>query len=174
MFNTIFTPQFKNLFSDAIDSILEANALTLECKILYPNTNPVLCNNCIFDPIFNKSLNRYNNTGPSPFADLSLCPVCNGVGFNTHNKEENIYLAVIFDSKHWFNWGPKSNSVKIPDGMVQTICRSELLPKIRNADRILIDTSKNSYGSYYYVRYSDPEFAGFGNTRYVFTMWQRS
>ncbi|MEX0598520.1 MAG: hypothetical protein WD512_18705 [Candidatus Paceibacterota bacterium] len=174
VFNNIFTTDFKNVFNDAIDSLLEQNGLTLPCKLIYSNTNPILCNNCIFDPISNRSLNKYNGTGPSFFGDLSICPVCNGFGFDSSNKEELIHLAVLFDSKSWLNWNSKSNTIRVPDGMIQTICKSDLLPKIRNADKILIDTNKENYGSYYYIRSNDPEFAGFGDTRYIFTMWQRA
>jgi len=90
------------------------------------------------------------------------------------DSEETIYMAVLFDSKYWFNWNNKSNTIRVPDGMVQTICHANLLPKIRNADKILIDTTKETYGSYYYTRANDPELAGFGDTNYIFTMWQRA
>lgn len=176
IYDNIFSSSngFKGVFNDAIDSLLSQNGLTLPCRFIYSNTNPVLCSNCLFDAVSNRSANRYNGTGPSPFADYSICPICNGFGYDSDNKEELVYLGVLFDSKHWFNWNNKSNTIRVPDGMVQTICKAELLPKIRNADKILIDTNNEVYGSYYYIRANDPEFAGFGDTRYIFTMWQRA
>ena len=164
----------KSTFNDAIDTLISQNGLSLPCRLLYANTQPSICNNCIFDPISNRSLNKYNGTGPSPFGEFSICPVCNGAGFNITQAEETVYLAVLFDSKYWFNWNNKSNTIRVPDGMVQTICHANLLPKIRNADKILIDTTKETYGSYYYTRANDPELAGFGDTNYIFTMWQRA
>jgi hypothetical protein len=168
---TIITNQFKNLFNSAIDEILSSNGLTRECKLIYPNTNPNLCPNCIFDPMINRSSNHYNDIGPSPFGDLTICPVCNGEGFISGKTEELITLAVIQDSKYWMNW--KYNSVNITDGMIQTICLATLLPKIRNAEKILIDLSKENFGAYFYTRSSDPELAGLGDNRYIITMWKR-
>lgn len=168
-------PALKTVFNNAIDSLLEQNALSLQCRLLYANTNPVLCNNCLFDHISNTSLNKYNGTGPLPFNDFGICPVCNGQGFDFNGKEELIYLGVIFNSKYWFNWNQRSSdSIRVPDGSVQTICKSDLLPKIRAADKIQIDVNQEKYGSYYYTRANDPEFAGFGDTRYIFTIWHRA
>jgi len=174
-FSTLMTdPSLKTTFNNAIDSLLEQNSLSLPCKLIYANTNPMTCNNCLFDHISNRSLNQYNGTGPVPFPDMSICPVCNGEGFSIDNKEEIIYLGVIFNSKYWFNWNSRSmDTVRIPDGSVQTICKSELLPKIRSADKIQIDITQERYGSYFYTRANDPELAGFGDTRYIFTTWFR-
>ena len=169
---TIITNQFKNLFNTMIDEILSTHGLTIQCRLIYPNTNPDLCPNCIFDIVSSRSSNIFNNTGPSPFSDLTMCPVCNGAGFVSGKKEELVTLAVIYDSKYWMNW--KYNSVNISDGMIQTICHSALLPKIRNAEKIVVDLSKENYGSYLYVRSSDPELAGLGDNRYIITMWKRT
>lgn len=164
----------KSVYNNAIDSLISQQGLSIQCKLLYSNNQPSICPNCIFDPISNRSLNKYNGSGPSPFTEFSICPICNGTGFNTTRQEELVYLAVLFDSKYWFNWNNKSNTIRVPGGSVQTICTSDLLPKLRNADKILIDTSKETYGSYYYTRANDPEFAGFGDTRYIFTIWHRA
>ena len=171
MANIIISQQFKDLFNTAIDEILSANGLTVPCRLIYSNTNPQTCNNCIFDSINSRSSNIYNNSGPVPFTNQTICPVCNGMGFLSGSKEESINLAVIFDSKYWLNW--KYNSVNITDGMVQTVSHSSLLPKLRNAERIFINTNMENYGSYYYQRAADPELAGFGDSRYLITMWKR-
>lgn len=163
----------KTVFNDAIDSLISQQGLALPCYFLYSNTNPQHCKNCMFDPLSNRSLNKYNNTGPAPFGDSSICPICNGIGFESIDKQELVYLSVLFDSKYWFNWGSKLNTVRSPDGSVQTVCRSDLLPKIRNTEKIIIDANKADYGSYIYTRANDPEFAGFGDTRYIFTIWHR-
>lgn len=164
----------KLVFNNAIDSLISQNGLALPCYFLYANTNLQMCHNCIFDPVSNRSLNKYNGSGPSPFGENSICPVCNGMGFDSVNKEELVYLSVLFDSKYWFNWNSKNNTIRVPDGSIQTICRAELLPKIRNADKILIDASKTTYGSYTYTRGNDPELAGLGDTSYIFTIWHRA
>jgi hypothetical protein len=173
IFNTIFTKDLKNLYNDAIDSILADNGLTVPCRLVYSGSkNTTYCNNCVFDPISKLSNNIYNNTGPVPFAENTICPVCMGMGMKTSDSSEILYLAVIFDSKYFMNT-TSSSVVNIVDGMVQTICQSSLLPKIRNADEIVIDTNIEKYGGYTYQRAGDPSPAGFGDHRYIMTMWKR-
>lgn len=166
--------ELKTLYNQTIDALISQQGLALPCYILYSNTNPQTCPNCVFDPISNRSLNMYNGTGAYSFPDNGICPVCNGLGFDSVNKQEAVSLTVLFDSKYWFNWNSKSNAIRVPDGSIQTICKTDLLPKIRNADKILIDASKTKYGSYFYTRGNDPELAGLGDTSYIFTIWHRA
>lgn len=174
IFNTIMTPELKKLYKDGIDSILDQNGLTVPCLIRYigASTN-TRCNNCIFDPISGLSSNAYNGTGPSFFPDGSVCPVCMGNGTISGNvsSSEIVYLAVIFDSKYWINWSSKT--LNIPDGMVQIICKINLLPKIRNASELVINTDIASYGNYVYERAGDPEPAGLYGHDYMISMWKR-
>lgn len=171
-FSGIIQPELKSLFNNAIDALLEQNALTVSCKIRYSGQqNSTFCYNCIFDNISYLSSNIYNNTGPSPFPEGSICPVCMGMGMITNDASENIALACIFDSKYFINWSSKT--VNIPGGTIQTICLSSLLPKIRNANEIIIDADLEQYGNYVYERASDPEPLGFGDNRYIITMWKR-
>ena len=172
-FSNIINSNFKNLFNDAIDSLLENNALTVPCRLIYSGSkNTTYCNNCIFDPISKLSSNIYNGSGPAPFAENSICPVCVGMGMKHGDSTEVLYLAAIFDSKYFLNVSSGS-TVNIVDGMVQTICHSALLPKIRNANEIIIDTNIEKYGGYSYQRAGDPSPAGFGDNRYIITMWKR-
>jgi len=171
MINNIISQNFKNIFNMAIDEILSNHGLTMPCRLQYANTNPILCNNCLFDQIANRSSSIYNNEGPAPFANLTICPICNGQGFTITSKEETLNLAVIFDSKYWLKI--KYDPVKITDGTIQTICSSTLLNKIRNTQRLLVDINKQNDGTYLYERDCDPELAGFGDTRYIITMWKR-
>jgi hypothetical protein len=174
-FSAINFNDLKNTYNNAIDALIDQTGLSLPCKFYYTNNDPTLCSNCVFDHITQKSANTYNGTGPAPFPSMGICPVCNGNGFNAYDNEEIIYLSVILDSKYWFNWNnQKSNPVHVPGGSIQTICKSSLLPKIRNASKIFVDISKENYGSYFYIRSNDPELAGFGDLRYVFTIWNRA
>ena len=51
-FSGLISQELKNTFNNAIDSLLEQNALSLPCKIIYDNQiNSLYCNNCIFDNI---------------------------------------------------------------------------------------------------------------------------
>jgi hypothetical protein len=172
-FSHLINSEFKQLYKDAIDSLLETTALTVPCVFKYSGAgNTVYCNNCIFDTISGLSSNKYNNRGPNPFPEGSICPSCMGMGMTTSaSSSETIYLACIFDSKYWINWSSKM--VNIPDGMVQTISKVELLPKIRNASEIIMDANISKYGNYTYERAGDPEPAGLGSNSYIITMWKR-
>jgi len=173
-FSNIINQNFKNIFNNAIDTILEQGSLTVKCKLIYSSSiiEASLCNNCIFDSISLLSSNIYNNTGPQPFPEFGVCPVCLGKGtIESKNKEEIIPLAVIFDSKYFLNYNSKS--INITTGMVQTLCKMEIINKIRNADEIIFDTNIENYGNYVYQRYGDPEPCGLGDNRYIATLWIR-
>ena len=67
-----------------------------------------------------------------------------------------------------------SQILNVPDGSVQTLCKNSLLPKIRNAKDIVIDTTNvGPYGNYTYQRAGDPEPVGLGDHKYILTMWNR-
>lgn len=170
MFN-IITPQLKALYNEAIDSLIGQNGLAVPCKIIYDSLKRSTCTNCVVDPIQQRSSNKYNGTGPVPFPNMGICPVCAGYGFIDMSAEETVYLAVIFDSKYWFNWDSKA--VNIASNMAQSICNINLLPKLQNAKEIIIDTNVSLYGNRRYSRSSEPEICGFGDNRYIITMWQK-
>jgi hypothetical protein len=172
-FDNIISPLFKSTFNHAIDALLADNALTVPCSLHYESSNRNLCNNCIFDPISQRSLNVYNSNGPSPFSEQSICPVCNGYGSIDKSKVEKIYLAVIFDSKYWFNWANK-NSINISAGSVQTLCSISYLPKLKNAQYMTMDTNISNYNNYSYTIAGDPQPCGLGSHPYLMTMWSRS
>jgi hypothetical protein len=170
-FANIITSQFKTTFQNAIDALLADHALTVPCLIKYGLSEPSLCNNCIYDPISKLSSNRYNGTGPAPFVDNQICPVCVGKGVLLDSNQEVVYLAVIFDSKYWLNWG--SDTIGVPDGQVQTLCSVDYLPKIINAQEIVFDTTlSNRFGEKPYQRNGEPRFYGLGDNKYISTMWK--
>lgn len=168
----IIDSQFKQTFKDAIDAILAETALTVPCTIQYGSSNNTLCPNCVYDPISQRSLNKYNGSGSNPFTTDTICPVCNGYGMIDKSTDEIIHLAVIFDSKYWLNWNNSNNSIHITSGMVQTICSIELLPKIKNAQSITMNNNIKNYGGYLYNRAGEPEPCGLGDHNYIITMWK--
>jgi len=172
IYSGLINSNFKNIFNQAIDALLEDGALSVPCRLRFSNqTSSKLCNNCVFDTISNLSSNMYNQSGPNPFPDGSICPVCLGVGIYQSTSAETVYLACIFDSKYWLNWSSKS--INIPNGMVQTICNISLISKLRNVSDMSIDTNISDYGNYSYERAGDPEPVGLGDNRYIITMWKR-
>lgn len=172
-FSNIISKELKNTFNNAIDSILESTAMSLPCKIIYDNLiNNIYCNNCVFDNISLLSSNIYNGSGPNPFAEGSVCPVCVGTGFlKNGTSEENIHLAFIFDSKYFVNLDSKV--VNIPDGYIQSLCNINLLTKLKNAKEIIFDTNLSQLGHFKYERVSDPEPLGLGDNRYIIVLWKK-
>lgn len=178
-FENIITSEHKKIYNQAIDALLAESGITVSCKFVYvsqPDTNSMLCNNCIFDSIIKLSSNIYNGSGPVPFDNAAVCPVCLGAGFTKQEDkdniyEESIYLGVISDSKFFIKSG--SQTINIPDGSIQTYCSINLLPKIRNASYLIVDPSLEKYGNYAYERNGDPDPTGFGDNNYILTMWKR-
>lgn len=166
----IITNELKTLYKTMIDSLLEENALSLPCKLIYEHSNKTQCNNCDIDPLSGRSANIYKTGGPVNFINGQLCPVCGGDGYLFDKKEENINLLVIFQYKYWINFNTNINS---PDGIIQTICGMEHLPKIKNANRLLIDSDLTGVTRNLFSRFSDPEPAGFGESSYIFTFWKK-
>lgn len=165
-FSNIPYSQLKILYGQSIDSILSQEGLTIPVTLVYSNNKPNYCNNCIFDPVTNKSSNVYNNSGPNPFSENSICPVCLGMGSVSSESNKTIYMAVLFDSKYWIDINPRI--VNIAEGMVQTICKSSLSSKLTNASEIYFNNDSTER----YLRAGDPKFVGLGNTDYIFTMWK--
>lgn len=161
MFENIINNNFKNIFNDAIDNLIGKNGLAVPCSIVYDSLKQELCNNCKFDPMQNRSANLYNGTGVAPFPNHSVCPICGGNGLIDMSANETVYLALIFDSKYWFNWNSKT--VNISNNMAQSICNITLLPKLQNAREIIFDTNTSAYGDRRYTRVNEPEICGLGS-----------
>lgn len=172
-FTNILNSSLKNLYNQAMDAMLSDNGLSVKCSLRYTGANNITyCNNCIIDSISLLSSNKYNNNGPQPFEEGSICPVCMGVGqINSLSSIEIVNMICIFDSKYWLNWSSKT--LNIPNNMVQTICGIDLLPKVRNAKEIIIDNNLAQYGNYIYERAGDPEPVGLDPHQYIITMWKR-
>ena len=170
-FANIISPLFLQTFNNSIDSLLVSGSLSIPCVLKYNNGSAEYCSNCIYDQITKTSSNRYNNTGPGPFANNTICPVCLSLGQVTTNTfTEVLHLATIFDSKYFMNISNKT--VQIPDGAIQTLCSSEYLPKLRSANELSIQNTEQ-YGHYTYERAGDPSLMGLGDTHYCMIMWRR-
>jgi len=171
MFDNLLSSSFKKLYNDAIDSLVSSNGLGVPCTLIYESLKQDICNNCNFDPIQNRSSNTYNGSGPAPFPEFGICPICNGNGIIDMSSNEVIDMALVFDSKYWLNWNSKS--VNIADNMAQSICQIKYLPKIQNAQEIVLDNTIENYGNRRYSRANEPEVCGLGSNRYIITMWQK-
>lgn len=174
-FTNILSDSLKTLYNNAIDAVVNEGGLAMPCGLSYAGQqNQNFCNNCVYDPISKLSANIYNGTGPNPFPDGGVCPVCMGNGvanIDTAVETTTVYLAVILTPKDFF---PINNQiVNMTDGEIQTICHVKLAPQLRNCIGLTLQTDIDNYGGYTYERASDPTPAGFGSHRYIITMWKR-
>lgn len=166
----IISKELKSLYKQFIDELLRENSLSLPCKLVYDSSLFVECPNCNTDPVSHKSSNTYKENGPLVFADGQICPYCRGLGGSYQDASEIINMLVIFDYKYWMDFDSK---VHQPDGMVQTISKLEDYSKIKNCNKIIIDTNLSNYTENYFQRNSDPRPCGFGESSYFFTLWKK-
>lgn len=172
MFNNLISAEFKQLFKDSIDTLLAQNSLSVPCRIKYENIKRDICYNCEFDPINQQSANIPKSSAQINFPINTICPVCQGFGFIDTLSDEVVHLAIIFDSKYFLNWG--SNTVNISDGIIQSLCSISLLPKLKEAKQLIMDTTISNYAHFTYTRASDPQPVGLGANDYIITMWRKS
>lgn len=166
-FSGIITTAFKDIFTNAIDALLEDAALTVPCRLIYSGTKFTLCYNCLISPITGRSTNIYNGTGGVPFAQ-STCPVCGGVGRLSIELTEDIYLAVIRNYKDWVG----GIIVDTPEAYVQTISVISTLDQIKRANQVILNTDITNYAKNLFIRYGEPMPVGFSE-EYIFTMWKK-
>ena len=168
MFHNIITKQFKQIYNDMIDHLISKEGLSTSCKLIFDGTNNKLCPNCIYDPINQKSFNKYNGTGPVSFADGSVCPACLGFGKTQTTSDIIVNLALILDSKYWLNWGP--NHINIPNIAAQTICDISVLPNILSCkNMVVIETESHVPATYSKAGFPTP--IGLGDKKYILTNW---
>lgn len=168
----LISPAFKQTFNYAIDAILEDTALTVPCQLIYGNTNPTECENCMFDPLTGRSAGIYRAGGPVAFIDGQICPWCHGEGLKSEEASESgIYMGVIWDYKKWVNFDPSTRS---PIGSVQTMCKMSLYSKIKQAQSVVFNTGLEELYHHRFMRDSEPTPAGLGDDAYIFTFWKRS
>lgn len=166
----IITNDLKNLYKSFIDELFRNGSLSLPCKLIYEGSVFNECTNCEVDPISHKSSNLYKTGGPISFADGQICPYCRGLGGTYTEASDTKDLLVMFDYKYWINFNSKVHS---PDGLVQTISKLEDYTKIKNCNKIIIDTNIQNYTESYYQRNSEPQPCGFGDSSYFFTFWKK-
>ena len=169
-FSDIINNEFKSIFNNAISALLEDGALTVTCTLEYGITKYENCANCLYDPIGQKSSNRFQNGGPVPFPFGSVCPLCNGNGKKPVTSSENVNLAVIFEPRQFLEM---STPVNTADGYIQTLATISMTPKLRRAKDIIVATDISGFFTHRYHRVSEPLPIGLGNNEFVICTWRR-
>lgn len=169
----IITNEYKQIFNEAIDHLISQDGLGTACKMSY-NSNinsSTECDNCLIDPIYKKSMGKYNGSGPRSFVEGSVCPVCNGDGYIVINNSEILYMAVLVSEKSWIDIG--LDRTQLPNGSLQTISKADTFTKIMNSYSMSISDQNGINDNLLYQRNSDPTYVGFGSNNYIITMWKR-
>ena len=168
-FSGIIDANFKTIFNNAISSMLDSTACTVACTLKYGVTKYDSCSNCIYDPIGKKSSNRFINGGSIPFPFGTICPLCNGAGRRPVESSEVVHLMVIFDPKEFMDKG----TINSPDGLIQTMAKKEMTPKLQRANQIVVSNDISGFFSHTYQRVAEPTPIGLGNNEFVLCMWKR-
>lgn len=168
LFTGLISTTFKQHHIDMITEVIRGSSVT--CQLIFGITLYADCPNCEYDPIGNKSSNRYESGGPSPFT-VGSCPVCMGVGKIPNEETEEISLAPIYDYKEWI---PEiSSNVRSPYGFVQTLSLLETYPSLQRAKEVIIDTCITSTARQRFERYQEPQVGGLGSSAFVMVLWKR-
>lgn len=169
-FAGIITPAFKLLHKQAIEALLENDALTVRCVVTLAGTKYTQCVNCIFDAASGKSSNRYKTGGPIAF-NQGLCPYCNGAGRKQVISTDEVYLMPIWDSKKWILSNP---NLKTADISVQTMSKISSFSLLNKTSKIVIDADNEGLKTADFTRVGDPEKIAFGETNFIITNWKRT
>ena len=169
-FSGIVDDGFKSVFNNAITAILESDGLTVTCTLDYGITKYENCVNCLYDPIGQKSSNRFQGGGPAPFPFGTLCPLCNGNGKRPITSSENVNLAVIFEPRQFLEIGTPVNTA---DGYIQTLAKKVMTSKLQRAKEIVVATDTSGFFSHRYQRIGEPTPIGLGNSEFVICTWRR-
>lgn len=167
---TIDFSALQSVYNDQMNMLLANTGLTTRCLLNYGITKKDICPNCIYDSNLKKSANKYKTGGPKPFVNGRICPYCNGAGYHGLIKVDEIYLAVIWDYKHWIN---KPINIQNPTGMIQTICSRVLFDKLKKAKDLTIiyrDTTSNPL----FKILEEPNPVGLGDNNYLICNWERT
>jgi hypothetical protein len=105
----------------------------------------ILVHNCIYDPIGQKSSNRYRSGGPAPF-QIGNCPMCNSVGKLQSEEHATIKMTIDWRPKNFEIFGP---NIRLPSGGIVTRGYITDLPKVEKCDKMMIvNPGMQSYGHY--------------------------
>jgi len=166
----IITTEFKTLFVNAMNALLEDAALTVPCRFDFGTTKNTECPNCIIDTITGRSTNQYNGTGSSSFPNGSICPQCGGAGLIPVDTTETLNLVVLYQwsKSKWIQVGDAS---VMANSEVQTISKLSSYSIMRECKEAVFDTNVEQLAREKYRRVGRPFKVGYGDTSYVITMW---
>lgn len=147
-------------YESIVDDFINDN-FGVDCKLIYP-ARRILCSNCVFDPIGQKSSNRYKHGGPAPF-NFGNCPMCGGAGLKEEEAEDTIKLRVYYSPKDWIKI---ADNISSDDADVQVIGFMSDMPKFNRANEIIVNSPQKNYETWKCVKSSKALPHGFKQRRY--------
>ncbi len=168
-FSGLITTEFKTLFTDAIDALLENNACTVPCRLIFQGTKVEDCVNCI-RPVGGGTSNIYHDGGPVHFRSGQPCPLCGGASKIISDSTETIFLLVLWNYKDWIG---VLNAISRPEGSVQTISKMSTIGQLKGANEIIIDTDIEPRVKHRFIRDGEPNICGLGASSYITTLWKK-
>lgn len=171
-FSGILTAEFKTLFTNSIDAMVEAAGCAITCRLTFGTTEWNVCGNCTPNVIGNKKGSRYLSGGPVPFRNGQACPVCRNISRVPDEQTEDIELIVIWDSKSFINLG-HDITAQSPNMFAQTFSKMSTYPQLKRAKEAILDTDKENYVRQRFIRDGEPQPCGFDGSQYIVTTWKR-
>lgn len=143
------------------------------CQLIYPQTTITECPNCIFDQSTGMSSNIYKDGGPYPFTNHTVCPMCNGIGRSSAEVTEDIRLRVYWQKSDWQKILGKE-VFQDPRNYVMVIGYMTDLPKLEQANRVLVDSQVGAYRHWICERDGESSPWGFRHNRYFIQFLRRT
>ena len=133
----------------------------------------MLTNNCIFDPVNNRSANRPLSGAPVPFAPGGTCPLCSGRGVQEVAVTEDITLKVNWEFKK-FVAPPGDLKVRVPHSVVEVKSFLSDVPKLLKAQYLIVNLPIAPYLRQEFVLMGEPgDPSSMVPGRYAVSYWQR-
>jgi hypothetical protein len=158
----IFT-KYKQFADDFIDENFGVN-----CTLIYPPRR-IMCSNCIFDSVGQKSSNRYKHGGPAPFS-FGYCAICGGEGYKEEERTDTIKMRVYFSV---------SEDTKVVDGVTTPNVDAQVigfiydLPKFNRANEIICNSDLENYSTWKFTRIREAVPHGLRKDRYFMAYLKR-
>lgn len=117
-----------------------------DCTLVFPAIDSE-CPNCLFDPTTKRSANIYRTGGPYPFANHTVCPLCDGQGRSTSSPTDTIRLRVYYGGME-VNAAMKmfqnlAGSFGTVDGLIFVIGYMSERPKFDRAETVMLLNQAN-------------------------------
>lgn len=163
------TNDIKQIAADAIDDLIDQ--LGKSCTLVYPPVWTV-CANCVFDPVGDKSANRWVSGGPIPFQDGAVCPLCSGAGKRADENTEVITMLIANQPSHFFTKLP--GSLQLPSGSIQTKGYLSDWPKVIRSKEMILQKGVFPTTLRYVLKGEPIDVGNIIQARYMVCNWLRA